>query len=304
MMPDSTRKKYIDTIVAREKVRSLSRVLRLKHEPFRTLKYYFLAAIARILPFPKTSLLLTGDSIKGYLPECNTFYYYGYGEANLTSFFIRYVTEGKTILDIGSHIGSYAVLLARLTGETGHIYCFEPTPWTFKLLKHNTANFSNITLENRAVAEVKKTISFTDYGPGYGAYNSGHMAGADALSKKGKKITVEAITLDTYCATKNISPSIIKIDSEGFEYEVLQGSEQLLKYNPNKKRPLIIIEVANGAAWEDNRNQAFSLLKANNYLPYEIAVDGTVKPHQLKHSYQYDNLLFIPEESTDNQPYL
>ena len=61
-----------------------------------------------------------------------------------------------------------------------------------------------------------------------------------------KKIDVEIITLDHFCHTHQIFPDIIKIDTEGFEFEVLKGGFNVLK----EKRPLIIFE-SNSEAQRD-----------------------------------------------------
>jgi hypothetical protein len=37
-------------------------------------------------------------------------------------------------LDIGSHLGYYALALARIAGDSGHVYAFEPAPRHVKVL--------------------------------------------------------------------------------------------------------------------------------------------------------------------------
>ena len=296
-MTTSTRNKIIETIIKREKLRNISRLQRLARNPLRTLPYYVLASLSHIRPFLISFKLLWGSKIQGYIPECNTFVYYGYGEANLTNFFLRYIKSGMTCIDVGAHIGSYSMLLAELVSDSGHIYCFEPTPWTYELLRKNTMPYKNITLENLGVAQENRTVSFTDYGPGYGAYNSGNVHGTDIdNTQRGTQIKIQCTSLNDYYKKNEMSPpDIIKIDSEGFEYEVLVGCTKLLSREA-RKRPLLIIEVANGEKWADNRNSAFTLLEEYGYRAFEIAVDGHLSPHEIRTDYRYDNLVFIPEE--------
>ena len=294
-MNTKEREFLIETIRKREQLRPLSRISRLLLDPVNALPYYVLASFARVKPFKMTFQTLWDTPMTCYLPEGNTFYYYGYCEANLTNFFIRYVQADMTCIDVGAHVGIYSMLFSELVGENGSVHSFEPTPWTFEILKENTKDLSNVHINNNAIAETERTLTFADYGPGYGAYNSAHSAGAPALDKQPNISYIESISLDDYCIQNKIKPDIIKIDSEGFEFEVLSGAKSLL-LDYNKRRPLVTIEVANGEQWADNRNQAFSFLEKANYKPFEIAISGQIKPHQEKSTYEYDNLLFIPTE--------
>jgi FkbM family methyltransferase len=295
-MNTDIRQNLINTILKNEEKRPMSRLERLISDPLGAFPYYILAALSRIKPYQIHFKTLWQTNMTCFLPEGNTFYYYGYCEANLTNFFIRYVKGGMTVIDVGAHVGIYSMLSSELVGETGHVYSFEPTPWTFKILTENTNGLKNVTINNQAISETEQTLTFADYGPGYGAYNSANKSGAPDTTRTANKITVTSVSLDNYCAINNIKPDIIKIDSEGYEFEVLQGLEGILSHT-NSKRPLITIEVAGGATWSENSHNAFTLLQENNYQPYEIATSGKISPHTFRENYTYDNLLFVPKES-------
>jgi hypothetical protein len=155
-----------------------------------------------------------------------------------------------------------------------------------------------------AVSENKRTLTFADYGPGYGAYNSAHDGGAPALKAKPSMTAVESVSLDNYCDKHAILPDVIKIDSEGFEFEVLQGMKQILIKDATKKRPVISIEVANDAEWANNRNQAFELLRGAKYICYQITPTGYLQDIAEETKYKYDNLICIPEERAETFKYL
>ncbi len=294
-MNNETRTALITTIVQNEALRPLSRLARLKRDPFGALPYYILAAISHVKPFKIRFRTLWNTSMTCYLPEGNTFYYYGYCEANLTNFYIRYVTGGMTVIDVGAHVGIYSMLSSELVGPAGHVYSFEPTPWTFRILTENTEKLANVTITNQAVSAEAKTLTFADYGPGYGAFNSAHEAGATGITRTPTMVEVGSISLDAFCKERKITPDIIKIDAEGFEPEVLRGSVQLLT-NTSRPRPLVSIEVAGGSVWAETSREAFSLLSDYGYGPFEIADTGLLTPHIYLESYDYDNLLFIPTE--------
>jgi len=44
------------------------------------------------------------------------------------NFFLNFVKAGDTVLDIGAHIGSSALVASPLAGETGRVISFEPKP--------------------------------------------------------------------------------------------------------------------------------------------------------------------------------
>jgi len=47
------------------------------------------------------------------------------------------VKEGNAVVDIGASIGYFTLLMAKLVGKSGTVYCIEPTPNQFIYLKHN-----------------------------------------------------------------------------------------------------------------------------------------------------------------------
>jgi FkbM family methyltransferase len=294
-MNNDERQKLISTILKHEALRPLSRLGRLVKDPLGAFPYYVVAAISHLKPFKIKFKTLWETKMTCFLPEGNTFYYYGYCEANLTNFFVRYIKENMVVIDVGAHVGIYSMLSAKLVGENGRVFSFEPTPWTFKLLEENTKSLANVAIFNQAISESAKPLTFADYGPGYGAYNSATIGGAPDLKKQPETITVPSISLSQFCQEKSLSPDLIKIDSEGYEYEVLAGSLSILETS-GTKRPLVSIEVAGGTAWANNSHQAFTLLQSLKYDPYEIHPNGLISPHTFKDTYTYDNLLFIPQE--------
>jgi FkbM family methyltransferase len=291
-MTNEERTKLVEVISEREILRPLSRLARLARKPIRTLPFYILATLGHIKPFLISFKTLWGTNMTCYLPEGNTFFYYGYCEANLTNFLLRYIKQDSVCIDVGAHVGFYSMLLSELVGPRGAVHSFEPTPWTFKLLEKNTTNLKNVTLNNKALSDTARTLSFADYGPGYGAYNTAHKDGAQLSSHTATTVKVASLPLDTYCRENNLVPDFIKIDSEGFEFEVLSGAEHLL----DQVRPLISIEVAGGSAWAENSQQSFLLLMKKDYQPYEISTTGLLSVHKFLDSYKYDNLIFVPKE--------
>jgi len=278
------------------------RLQRLIRDPLRTFPFYILVLLSRIKPFQIKFRTIWGDKMYCYIPDGNAVFYYGCpGEANLTNFLINFLKEGDTFIDIGAHLGFYSLLTARLVGETGKVYSFEPTPRTFEFLKKNVLPTLNVTINQAAVLDEEKFISFADYGIKYGAFNTYKdriSKDLNFLQKSKKMINVKTIVLDKYCQENKIQPTFIKIDAEGAEHLILKGMLYIL----NSQRPLISLEVAGGEEWKENCQKSIEILLNNNYQVFKIMPEGKLIIHDIKKEYGYDNLIFIPGEKIKLYP--
>ena len=161
-------------------------------------------------------------------------------EKDVKQEFSQNVNEGDTVIDVGAHIGEYTLLGAKLVGEKGFIISVEPAHDTTKSLKENIIlnGFKNCLVIEKAVGEKVETkflykVSEEDV---YG-YLDPYVK-----NKKLKKYSeIEVTTIDEIILSKNLNlVNLLKIDVEGFEYEVLLGCSDALKKNKIKK---IIIEI-------------------------------------------------------------
>ena len=60
-------------------------------------------------------------------------------EQLLTKLFKKEMKQGMIVVDIGAHIGYFTLLAARLVGETGRVFAFEPDPDNYSLLIKNVS---------------------------------------------------------------------------------------------------------------------------------------------------------------------
>lgn len=152
--------------------------------------------------------------------------------------------------DIGAHVGRYSLLVAKKL-EKGCVYCFEPSIMTYDALIKNIKlnNFKNI-IPNRLALSNKKGF--------YKLFLSKYNEGQNSLihsNMKEPSINIETTTLDDFIKDNRISTSeivLIKIDVEGAEYLVLEGSKELIQNNS----PIIIFE----------SNNPYSLFKCKKLL--------------------------------------
>lgn len=141
-------------------------------------------------------------------------------------------------IDIGANIGYHSLLASKILSGGGHIYSFEPQHSIYlQLLKSvEKNNLKNITVYNTALSD--RVGSETLY---IREENSG---GSTLLSlpvmesfQVGSRVSVELATLDSFLENFP-SVDLIKIDVEGYEYEVFRGAQKLLE----KYHPTIIME--------------------------------------------------------------
>ena len=206
---------------------------------------------------------------------------------------IELLNPGDVFIDIGAHIGYFSRLASKIVGEKGKVYSFEPTHSTYSLLQSNTKHEENIQTINKAVFSINKELEFNDYGPLYSAMNSftdGRFDLKDNIPFK--KIKVNAIQLDEFVATNNITPKLIKIDAESAEYDILQGMQNIMTII----KPVITVEVGDfGIKGIKTSKELIEYVIKYEYEPYVF--DGKLVKHNLQDRYSYQNIILIPNKN-------
>jgi FkbM family methyltransferase len=128
-------------------------------------------------------------------------------------------------LDIGANIGVFTTIAAA-SGTPWRIFSFEPNPNSYQLLQENIKlnNATGVETHNAAVGAEKGTASL-DVSSESAALHSIHGAGSN-------RIEVPVIAMNDFCADRQIKPSLVKIDVEGYEPFVLKGMSNITKGTP------------------------------------------------------------------------
>ena len=170
-----------------------------------------------------------GESIR--FPTRWSRYYEAEYEPETFSFFSENVKKGDIVLDIGGHIGLFAVVTARLVGSEGKVYSFEPTPFTRNVLKEvvELNGLSDVVeVRSEAVSSKSGETVFFDTGD--------TISNANSLVKTERsktEIPITLISVDEFVLEKGIKPNCLKIDVEGVELDVLKGArETFLTHRP------------------------------------------------------------------------
>lgn len=150
-------------------------------------------------------------------------------EKGTTRLFSDLIKEGMVVSDIGANVGYYSLIAARLVGESGRVFAFEPAPDNFALLVKNIeANgFGNIIPVQKAVSD--KTGRGTLF-----LWNEPDLHNMREHHEKGS-IEVEVITIDEFMKNINRTVDLVKMDVEGSEMRVLEGMVETIRRNPELK---------------------------------------------------------------------
>lgn len=131
------------------------------------------------------------------------------------------LNEGGTFFDIGANIGSYTLIASEQAKAA--VYAFEPHPVTFSFLKENVYlnRRKNVYLFNLALGAEEGELSLTD--------DAGSAENRRVDARSEKTVRVLSRRADAFCMERRVFPNYVKIDVEGFEYEVLVGFGDRLK---------------------------------------------------------------------------
>lgn len=133
---------------------------------------------------------------------------------------------GDVFFDVGAAIGCYTMVAARCVGESGKVVAFEPDPRAnVYLRRHIQWNDigERVSVRNaccgRSPGRTTLYVSRSDVG---GQASVHFQPGFEQLS-------VEATSLDEEYRRSGLRPHLVKVDVEGAEWDVLVGSERLLR---------------------------------------------------------------------------
>lgn len=156
-------------------------------------------------------------------------YHLSFQEYEIPDIVKNSIQPGQIVIDVGASIGIYTIFFAKMVGEKGKVYAFEPEPKNFELLKKNVEinGFKNIVLENKAVSNISGIVKMEI------ADNIANHRITKNLSKPTFDVT--SISIDDYFKTKSDKIDFIKIDTEGYDGYVILGANEILTKNNHIK---------------------------------------------------------------------
>ena len=162
-----------------------------------------------------------------------------------------------TFVDVGANVGKYAI---QLSPAFAKVIAYEPLPENLETLKKNIElnNITNVIVREVAVGSKRGK-----------AYLTRAYAQSRIVDKpEDNTIEVEIVTLDEDLENVDRPISLIKVDVEGFELEVVKGAIGITK----RYKPIWVIE--HNGYWhkheDPNHVKIAKILVSNGYLPFAI----------------------------------
>ncbi|MEO8256946.1 MAG: FkbM family methyltransferase [Acidobacteriota bacterium] len=151
-------------------------------------------------------------------------------EEKLAKIMFSQIRPGDVVWDVGANHGYYTARFADAVGESGGVVAFEPARATFESLAKSIGGRKNVQLENSALGDVDGKAVLYVSAAADSAFDICHLATTEDDSRLKSASEVRVLKGDTYRNTHpSLAPTRIKIDVEGFEYEVLLGLSETLK---------------------------------------------------------------------------
>ena len=204
--------------------------------------------------------------------------------------------EGVCFVDIGANVGQ-TIDAIRMHGWECEVHSFEPNPILATTLRETYAGDASLTVHNVALSDQSGQMSLVI--PYYRKMAFHGLASLDEENITGwlsadfiafydrRKLSmvtekVQVRTLDSF----SLDPYFIKVDVQGFEYEVLKGGMQTIE----RSRPIIMLETP-------QENRETRLLKSWGYRIFRFDRNRLVEGGRGSL-----NTFFIAEEKVDDLP--
>lgn len=180
-----------------------------------------------------TFLVPEGDLVTQQLRE------YGAHQRGDLNALMSVLRHDDVVLDIGAHVGTFAIPLARHLGPSGQVVAIEPHPDVFRLLCQNVElNGLDARIETQQV--LLAAPGSLPRSPVLMSGNTGGTWFQEASASDAAALA--ATTIDAWMEARAdpVGPSVIKVDVEGAELEVLRGADITIR----AKRPVLMVEVS------------------------------------------------------------
>jgi FkbM family methyltransferase len=190
---------------------------------------------------------------------------------DVVDFYKKYSRPGTLILDIGAHTGDTTLPMALANGPEGTTLAFEPNPYVFKILAKNATlnrDKTNIVPFNFAGTDKDGEFEFNYSdasfcnGGNFQSLQAKHTRHKHLLKVQGKNLT--NLLRENYA---DVLPtlSLVKVDAEGYDKEVLRSLKPLL----SETKPYIISE-CNKYLNAEERSELFHVIADLGYTLYKL----------------------------------
>jgi FkbM family methyltransferase len=134
------------------------------------------------------------------------------------------IAPGDVVWDVGANVGYYTRKFAEAVGPGGRVVAFEPFPATIARLRAEVAGLQTVKVLPIALGAQSSTMTMRGGADSLGATS---RIVCDGPAEAGTEVEITTGDAVIACELSEI-PTVAKIDTEGFELDVLQGMQKLL----------------------------------------------------------------------------
>lgn len=181
--------------------------------------------------------------------------------------------DSYCLFDVGANKGDFTrMILDFFNNDNVEVHSFEPSTTTFELLSRNIKS-DKVILNNKGLGKKSGIVPFyTDFpGSGTASLTKRKLDYLGVDFDYSEDVSID--TLDNYCFANNIrNIDLLKLDVEGHEFDVLEGSKEMLK-----REMIKIISFEFGGCNIDTRiflRDFYYLLNEFDFLLYRITPSG------------------------------
>jgi FkbM family methyltransferase len=182
-----------------------------------------------------------------------------------TQVLARLLQADVEFFDIGANIGWYSLMAGRRLESRGLVHAFEPVPENVALLARNVADNAlyNVRVNPFALGRTNGTTQIFLSGD-----NKGDHRAYPSSEEVRKSIRVGLQRFDAYFDRTTRKPLVIKMDTQGFEYDVLAGMGDVLDRHP-AEIAMVIEFWPHGLVQNETRIESLlGLLAESHFTPW------------------------------------
>lgn len=207
----------------------------------------------------------TGDPIRLHSFRHKGYWFHGRRREHLEmAAFSGLIRPGDQVIEVGGHIGYISLYFASLVGPHGRVHVFEPGTNNLPYLRGNVRSHDHVEVVEKALGREPAILpmhleDLTGQNNSLVADFAGLVSNQrSAVRARVTQQLVEVATLDGHMGVTDLRPDFIKIDVEGFEWEVLQGAVDTLR----SLKPVLMVEI------QSHREEIGALLSDLGYRLY------------------------------------